>query len=227
MKHSEIIFNIKNLLARGIQSDDEELKDTQIAFITNYYRAKLLRQEAERHANKLSTEKGQDLGKVSIIQADPHECCEIDLDCILRTEKPIPTTLELIRNKHGLTFVGTYGGGAFQETSFNRAQFDKYAPFTSKKPKWFFKNGYIYFLNAPGMLQYVNIQGHFEDPQEANQFRTCDCPLNEEACSLGYDYDYPLSLHQVDTLVKMIMESEMRIATVLPPDIDNNANDDN
>jgi len=48
MLFSEIIYNIKNLIAGGIQSDDQDLSDLQLAYIINYYRARLFKQEQEK-----------------------------------------------------------------------------------------------------------------------------------------------------------------------------------
>ena len=45
---SKIIYNIKNLYSGGIQSDDINLSDAQLAHIINYYRAKLIKQEQEK-----------------------------------------------------------------------------------------------------------------------------------------------------------------------------------
>lgn len=227
MLQSEIIYNIKNLRAGGIQSDDENISDRQLAFIIDYYRAKLVRQEAMKHGHT-DRQDIQDLGRVSIIQADPHECdCPVDA-CILRTELPIPSTLELGDGSgHGFTFVGHYGGTAFQETTWQRAPWDFHAKYTGDKPKWFIKGKYIYLINPPDpMMSVMNIQGFFENPQEANKFRTCDCD-NGEACKTGFDFEYPLAAHLVDTVMKMIMESEMRWSTLIPMDTSNDSLDTN
>ena len=77
------------------------------------------------------------------------------------------------------------------------------------------------------MIEFVNIQGLFEDPKAANKFRTCDCPQNDELCNIGYNYDYPLSAHHVDTIVKMIAGTELNILLSVVPDLDNNGKDDN
>lgn len=223
---SEIIFNIKNLRAGGIQSDDENISDRQYAFIINYYRSKLIKQEIESHKG-ISQEDIQDLGKVPVVQADPHECCEIDDDCILRTEKSIPSTLDVKHNKHGITYVGLYSNKPFQETTWNRVVWDQHAKYTGNKPKWFFKGGYIYFVNAPGMMEHVNIQGLFEDPTEANSFRTCDCPENDVDCQVGFDYEYPMAAHHIDTIVKLIAETELRLSTLIPEDTSNDSLDSN
>ena len=89
---SEIIYNIKNLMAGGIESDDEDLSNAQLAFIIGYYRAKLLKQDQEkgRFDKALYV---QNLGKVPVQEADKNECCDIDA-CILRTATQIPKPLE-------------------------------------------------------------------------------------------------------------------------------------
>jgi len=224
MLASELIFNIKNLKAGGIQSDDENVSDHQVAFIINYYRAKLMRQQVMKH-NHYDLQDIQDLGRVEVIQTDPHEC-DCPGACILRTKLPIPSSMELNKS-HGLTFVGQYGGMSFQEETWQSAPWSTYAPYTGNKTKWFIKGQYIYIINPTDpSLKYINIQGLFEDPKEANEFKTCKCD-NGLVCNVGFDYEYPLSAHLVDTLNKMIMDSEIRWTTLLPQDTANDSLDTN
>jgi len=227
MLQSELIFNVKNLRAGGIQSDDENISDRQLAFIIDYYRAKLMRQEAMKH-NSMNRQELQDLGRVSLITVDPHECdCPADA-CILRTELEVPKSLQLGDGKsHGFTFIGHYGGTSFQETTWQRGPWDSYAKYTGDKPKWFIKGRYIYLLNPPDpMMSVMNIQGLFETPREAEKFRTCDCDNGVE-CNIGFDFNYPISAHLVDTMMKMIMESEVRWSTLIPMDTTNDSLDSN
>jgi len=226
MKLSEIIYNIKNLRAGGLQSDDEQISDRQYAHIINYRRALLVKQEITSH-KALSPEDVQDLGKVDLIQADEHECCEIEA-CVLRTKLKVPATLDLKIMKHGLTYVGLYGNKAFQESSYQRIVYDQYAKYTSKMPKWYFKGGYIYIVNAPTtMLDHINIQGLFEDPDEAEKFRTCDCPGNEETCRTDLDFEYPIAAHHVGTIVQMIGQFEFKLSAMIPEDTTNDGLDTN
>jgi hypothetical protein len=227
MLASELIYNIKNLRAGGVQSDDEKISDRQYAFIIDYYRAKLVRQEEQKYS-RLGREEIQDLGKVKLIQADPHECdCPSDA-CVLRTELPLPKSLKLAARSHGFNFVGMYGGMSWQEETWHSGPWSMHAKYTGGKTKWILKGRYIYILNPESdRLAYINIQGLFEDPREANQFRTCECEENGLECQTGYDYEYPISAHLVDTLVKMIVESELRLSTILPPDMANDSVDTN
>jgi hypothetical protein len=222
---SEIVFNIKNLLAGGVESDDENLSNEQLVFIINYYRAKLLKQDQEkgRQGKGLYV---QNLGKVPLVQADKNECCEGD--CILRTASKIPSPLETYKGLN-LTFVGTLNGRPFDKQEHNSVIWNKGAKFTWKEPKWYYQNGYIYLVNPPSMMiQDINIQGIFEEPMLAESFRTCDCPGNNSPCTDpkdNLDFTYPLPLHHVDTIVKLIVQTEITVLTGMLTDYSNNGVD--
>lgn len=212
---SEIIYNIKNLMAGGIESDDQDFSNNQLAFIIRYYRARLLKQDQEkgRSSNSLYV---QNLGKVPLVQADKNECCDADT-CILRTATKIPIPLETFKGLN-LTFIGTLNGRAFQRTYHNAVMWKKGAKWTKNDPQWYYQNGYIYIVDASSvMLSHINIQGIFEDPQEAEKFKTCDCD-NDLDCYDGFDFQYPMPTHYGDTLVKLIAETELRVLYSILPD---------
>lgn len=217
MLQSEIIYNIKNLRAGGLQSTGEDLSDAQLAFIIDYYRAKLNKQDNDRGRTNRSQDI-QDLGKVSLEQSTD-DCCDIGGDCVLRTVLPIPSFLEF-NNTALITFVGTVDGQAFQFSKENKITWDKFAKYTGKLPKWFTKNNYIYIINPPStLLKYITIRGIFESPKKANEFKTCDCD-NGLSCNRDFDFEYPLSLDRVDLIVKLIAETEFRILqTIIQDDL--------
>ena len=221
MLASEIIYNVKNLVAGGIQSDDIDLSLKQMMFVVDYYRARLFKQDQDK--GRFNTELYlQNLGKVELINADKNECCGIT-SCVLRTKFKIPRPLETFQ-KINITFVGLLDGKSFQRYTINSIQWKHANKFTSKEPGWYWQNGYIYIVNPPTeMLTWVNIQGIFERPIDAIKFRTCDCTMNEENCFETLDFEYPFPQHYVDTLVKLIMGSEYKILLTLPPDTANNA----
>jgi len=219
---SEIVYNIKNLISGGVQSDDENLSDDQVAFIVNYYRAKLLRQDNAKGKakNEVNT---QNLGRVNLIQADKNECCDIDA-CILRTEFKVPKPLAM-NDDLNLSFVGTLSGIDFTKKTHNAMRWACSAKYTGTETMWYYQNGYIYITNPPtSLMKFINIQGVFEDPIDAEKFRTCDCD-NGVNCLNGLDVEYPMSLHNVDLLVKMIAETELRLLMALPTDTTNDGTD--
>jgi hypothetical protein len=221
---SEIIYNIKNLIAGGVQSDDTQLSDRQLMFIINYYRAKLMRQEYGNYRS-VAIEEIQDLGRVDLINVDPHECGCNEGECILRTKLQIPKTMRFPGERHGLTFVGQYAGMSYQEETWQSAPWTTFSKYTGKDTKWFFKGRYIYILNPKNArLNHINLQGIFDDPREANEFKTCECDNGEE-CNAGFNYEYPIAAHHVEPLTKMVMQSEMQWSTILPEDTTNNSLD--
>jgi len=214
MLQSEIIYNIKNLRAGGLQSTGEDLSDAQLAFIIDYYRAKLIKQDVDRGRTSRSQDI-QNLGKVTLQKSDD-DCCDIS-ECTLRTVLPIPSFFEF-NSTALISFVGTIDGQAFQLSKANRINWDKFAKFTGNLPKWFTNNNYIYIVNPPSsLLKYINIRGIFESPKKANEFTTCDCD-NSAVCNRDFDFQYPLSLDRVDLIVKLIAETEFRILQTIVQD---------
>lgn len=221
MLASEIIYNIKNLLSGGVQSDDMSISDRQVMFIVDYYRARLLKQDQEqgRFVQSLYV---QNLGCVNVIQADKNDKCDIE-DCILRTELHLPKPLESHTGMN-FTFVGTSNGKPFQHKPHNAMFWKRAAKWTGNEPNWYFQSGYIYLVDPPSkMFSDLNVQGIFERPSEAMEFRTCACPDNNEDCLGTLDFEYPLPMHHVDTIVKLVAETEMRILTSIPVDNANNS----
>ena len=221
---SEIVYNIKNLIAGGIESDDENLSNAQVAFMVNYYRAKLFRQD--RLKGRMGKEiYVQNLGKVPLQQADKNECCEIDA-CILRTQNQIPKPLQTYDGLN-ITFIGMLNGRPYEKRHHNSLIWSSAAKYTKDTTKWYYQNGYIYLVNpVDPLLDNINIQGIFEDPMQAEKFRTCDCPNGSDCIDEdSLDFEYSLPAHQVDLIVKLVAETELRLLTALPTDISNDGMD--
>lgn len=214
----EIVKNIRRTVEKGDSSDDFRYTDRQLAFQVNYYRAKLLRQQIQKH--KANYRAVQNLGRVTLVTADKNECCDIDA-CVLRTELPVPTFLTA--PDEVVTYVGEIdGSNPYQKTSPQRLLWDGFAQYTKSLPKWYILNNYIYIINpTTTRLKYINIQGIFEDPIKAEQFRTCNCPGNNEDCSDGFDNEYPLDTSLIDMLNKLILQTEFQIYATTIEDTEN------
>jgi hypothetical protein len=225
---SEIIYNIKNLKAGGHTSDDEKISDRQWAFIVNYYRAVILKQDASK-SSQISTDVIQNLGKVELIEVDPSGCGCDGYGCVLRTKYELPATIAPKEKSTGFMYVGELGLDAarYQETTYSNIYWDSFRKYTSKEPRWFYADGHIYIVNPIGLLSYINIQGIFEDPTKANKFRTCDCPDNNEPCNVGFNYEYPFEASNMDRLMSMVANAEMRMQLTVPPDTVNDGIDTN
>jgi hypothetical protein len=221
MLQSEIIYNTKNLLSGGVQSDDLNISNNQLAFIIDYYRAKLFKQREDRGTFDKQMYL-QNLGHVELVLADKNECCEIS-DCILRTKFKVPKPI----GESSISFVGLTNGKSFQKTNHNAIIYSMSDKYTGKKPKWYYENGYIYLVNPPTTnIETINIKGIFEKPALVNKFNNCKC--EDDNCSNAfdsYDFEYPLPMHYVDSILKLISETELKLIVSLPRDLNNDSID--
>lgn len=223
MTKAEIIYNIRNLTSGGITSDDTKLSDEQWSYIIDYYRARLIKQDLEKGRTNISIYE-QSLGKVPLILADVNECC--GEGCALRTEFKIPTPL--VTGDDMILFVGLTDNTPIMLDKKGSINWSLHNKYTGKDSRWYYDNGYIYIVNPPTkMLSEIVIRGPFESPYDALKFRTCDCPANELSCSDfdPYNTEYPLPLHQVDVIVKMIAQTELRLLKSSPDDTSNDGQD--
>lgn len=229
-KLSEIIATIRNLPRGGEgDSDDNAYTDRALAFIINYYRAKLIEQDVNK-GKYLTQFYAQTLGKIRLINVSKSECglpdCDID-DSILRIENPLPKTIDT-NDKNLITYVGTVDGSIpYQRTTFQKVHFDRYAKYTGSRTKYYELDQYIYIINPPNKnLKYITITGVFENPLQANDYKNNNCDTTNN-CLNPFDMEYPLGLKYLDTIYKLMLASEYRFNNILKNDISNNTQDDN
>jgi hypothetical protein len=222
--YNEIVYNLKNIYRGGITSDDETLSDRQLLFIFNYYRAKLIREDLNK-GRTIDRSIIQNLGCVPVECVDATECCEL-IDSgvkVLRTKEPIPHLLELYE-RDLLTFVGTVDKvTSFQISTEAQIRWSANNKYTGKSPKAFLRDdkNYLYIANAPKGLELINVQGVFENPEEASKFNHCD----GEPC-FTKDSTYPVSAHMLPIINELIMTKELKGLVTTPTDETNNTTED-
>lgn len=202
MTLKEIIYNIKDSLG----SDAEELTNPHYKFIVDYYRSKLLRQRLNK-GQRLAPVFAPPLHKIEIVKTkdtDPG-CADLD-EVMFKTVKDIPAIIPYSLNSTLLYLGATDGYQAFQETSFQSLEFESFAKYIKKQPKWLLLGNKIYISNPPEeQIEYITIQGVFEDPLAAAAL----CEEFDLACLRNYDFDYPISGDMIDTIYKLIKDSEL------------------
>jgi hypothetical protein len=222
--YNEIVYNLKNVYRGGITSDDETMSDRQLIFIFNYYRAKLIREDLNK-GRTIDRSIIQDLGCVPVECVDASECCDItdSGSTVIRTVNPIPEFLELYA-KDLLMFVGTVDKAtSFQVTSEAQVRWGMYNKYTGKSTKAFMRDNknYLYIANAPKGIELINIQGVFQNPEEASKFNHCD----GRPC-FDKDNEYPLSAHMLPIINELIMSKELKGLVTTPTDETNNTTED-
>jgi hypothetical protein len=211
----EIVQNFKNLYSAGRQSDDVRISDRQWLFNLDHHRAQLLRQQAEKgqspnEANIQALGAWDEAANQPLLAVEKHACGR------WYTKQPLPAAVELYR-QNLLTFVGTAGGAAFQKTTAQKAEWEQYAKYTKRAPKWYQLGNTLYLVTPPSpSLNLIAVRGVFENPRAVLAFNGVALdPLDY------LNFPYPISRTALDTLYTMLTQRELKLATALPYDYQN------
>lgn len=204
MTIKEIIYNISNLKAGGVKSDDVKLSDEQYASIIHYYRAKLIRQEIDR-GMKLDPMLIQPLLDVEVERVVFSRDQPLSGKTVYRTIKPIPRAIAT-KGSNLVVFVGdNLLGRAFQRTTATKVQFDTFRPYTSLNPKWFEFNDHIYVATEDSLTNIV-IQLVAENPYRVLKF------TNSINVFDPFEYEYPISITMLEAIYKLMLDTELTVS---------------
>jgi hypothetical protein len=222
MTLNELIFNIKNIIEKGVTQRSLKITNAQVAMWFKYYRAKLISDILKDTRTNVSNYE-QDLGCVELECVDRAECCDLRLEeGILRTKKRIPSLIQS-NDFNGITFVGLIDKQTpIQFNSAQQAYWRKFSRFTKYKRTAFYMNDYIYISDAqsPTRLTHINIRGVFEDPEQAHEFNNCT-----EDCVDFYDSEFPMDGSLVPVINELIFTKELNIYSNAKEDNTNNGTD--
>ncbi len=213
MTIKEIVYNIQNLLNRGQQSDDNNMSDSQIEFIVNYHRTRILEEEFRR-GRRVDSDFFQTINCIKLIRVDLAECCQVELGCpILRTEEALPMFVKLNE-------VTKLDGTPLSMSNSLRFHWDKYSKFTAKSLKWFERNNYVYVTNNT-LLKWIRVTGIFDDPRKVEDMNSCD---KDNPCVVD-DYEYPMPNKYLSEITTRILKGEMYLYNLYREDKTNDSQD--
>ncbi len=216
----KIIYNLRNLI-RDNRSDDIRVTDRQLEFIVNYYRAKLIKQDADKK-RPISSNVIQDLGKVALTKMDISELSGIVTgDNILRTTSHIPKLIEL-NDKDAIMYVGGLDKvSSIDFISKTQSKWNRHSKYGSKLPTSYTRNGYLYVVNFPKNTKFINIEGIFANPREVALYK------NAGISCFNIDLDpYPISEYMISTINDMVLTKELSMLLSIHPDNVNDASEE-
>lgn len=209
------MYNIKNSLNGGVQTDDFSLTDRQLEFIVDHFRAKLA-------AQRLNAGKGYQ-GFVDVLRDIPFKRTDDFVSSgdliVFRSVDRLPTAVNTYAGE-AITFIGYNDSFTpFQRTTVNNFNIEAYSKYGKYKPKWFMDDNYMYVV----MLDYINtrhftVRGVFEKPRAVIEFNT-------GVPSTG-DYRYPIPMNVLDELNGLIFNNEVNWLNVVPKDLINDSIDE-
>jgi hypothetical protein len=222
-----MIFQVYEALQ--ISTDDTSLDKRLIKDVINQERANWIRKEHNKNRS-IDDNIIQDLGCVELesVNRQSDRCCEVFIDCkILRSKHTIPNAIELNHEKI-ITRISAvdFMSIPIYFIDYDHAIYYGNGRYNKKALGAFIKNNYLYIVYNKGsynkLLQYVNVQGVFEDPTEAAKYINCE---TQQPC-FDWDDRYPINAWMWQTLVKPAVLNEFRTKRTLYKDENNNGKDD-
>ena len=211
----EIAYNLLNLVRGGRSNHDEHISLDQLKFNIKHYRAMFIRRDYARNGF-VSRHIEQDLGCIKLKIEDASKCCNLPVECIVyKTEQPIPKTVRF-NFQEAITHVGDVTGfGTIPMINSNTLKFLSYDKYTKKKMKAYMIEDFLYIYNAEG-LEYINIRGVFEDPEDVSKFGDCA----GKGC---YDdtAEFPIPLDMLNQINSGILAGELKMLAGTISDTEN------
>lgn len=209
MKLKDAIQRVQSLYSKGVQSDDSRLSPRHIYSALLSIRALLISQRVNKR-QKIGSWAYQTLHCVELVKAKPYECpCLPAIGCvIMRTKFPLPTPISGLIEGHMIQSVTSLEGSIiFSETTWKNKKYKSGSKYTSSKPDYYIRDGYLYITTKKGPTA-ITITGLFEDPIEAEKYPgicddgcvdSNDCP----ECISPLDKDFPIEKDLEKTLIEM------------------------
>lgn len=178
----------------------------QLKVILNYKRADWTQKIIDKHPEQRKFY--YRTIKDSLVRVSRDECPVELEDCtVLRTEHQIPIP---IRSSE---LLFDYVGDPDMTDGYVYSQSDqmywmlKYSKYTSKRPRWFYTNGYIYVYNEDGLME-LGIRGVWADQRQLSTFQ-CAQSASTTPCYTDNDqWEAPDDI--INTIIQDVLKNELR-----------------
>ena len=216
MTLNEIAYNLLNLIRGGRSNHDEHISLDQIKFNVKHYRAVFIRRDYQKNGFR-SRHTEQDLGCIKLEKVNASKCCSLPAPSwVYRSVQKIPKTIRY-NFSDAITHVGDVSGvGRIPMVESNVIQFLSYDKYTKGKYKAFMIEDYLYIYNADG-LEYINIRGVFEDPEDVSKFGDCA----DGSCYEGDKTPFPISMDMIQQINQGILGGELKMLSGTVSDTEN------
>jgi hypothetical protein len=218
MTLDQIAYNILNLLRGGRSNVDEHISLDQIKFNIKHYRAMFIRRDFARNG-LVTRHLEQDLGCLRLTRVDASKCCSLPVGCpIYRTVSKVPKTVRF-NFKDAITYTGDITGmGRIPLIEPYEVAFIPYDKHTALRPKAYMIEDYMYVYN-PNAMEYINVRGIFEDPEEVAEF-DCNGTCYDE------NSDFPIPADMINAITNGMLSGELQVLAGTFSDTENNRQQD-
>jgi len=220
-------YNVRNIARAGQgDSDDEKLNIKQVKFWINGYRSAGMFQATD-FGKDIHPQLFQDLGVIPLEEVDKADssCPDVKWGCTIKKIK-IPKLIDFPELR-ALNFVGLIDKQTdFIINSPSAAHHKQDTKFGNLKTRVYPIGEYLYFMLTPemGMLDYVNVRGVFESPEDVFTYPTKGC---EQRCYDSSTDEYPMQSRLYEFVLQRILGNELNWNQQAVNDELNNARLDN
>lgn len=221
----EHIYAVKNLVEKGLASDDSNYSERLIGFLLKSTRSQLIKEKLNKY-REVSPFSYQTICIPLELQTY-HDCSCIpaELGCkILKSTCKIPADL---LSKWGSTLTVRLASGVkLDELTITQNNLSQYSQ-TNKNPKmgFFVEDQHIYVLNSTN-LKVVLLSAVWEDPETIKDF--CKCgpggDITDEPCYDVERDEFPID-SELSRAMRLMVLSELTSTYNLRKDTVNNASD--
>jgi len=219
----EIIYDIKNIIRGGLQSDDEIISDRQVEFQINSLRAQFIRQDVNKRRSISDNIKQV----IHALEVEPVSgtTCGLSSDLVIvRSKEKIPNAIET-SHQDLITAVGPTGILAvnFHMIPYNRAPWAGTNKYTKKMTCAFILDSFVYIIGPEAeRLKKIKVEGVWQDPRDIEVYTKDDGTSSYNAET----EEYPLSTSMLDLIKQSMLATNMQPLVQMPTDLTNNAKSD-
>jgi hypothetical protein len=219
----EIVYDIKNIIRGGIQSDDEIISDRQVEFQINSLRAQFIRQDVNKRRS-ISDNIKQVIHCLEVKTVSGTTCGLSGDLTIVRSKEKIPNAIET-SHQDLITAIGPTGilSTNFHMIPYNRAPWAGNNRYTKRMTFAFLLDSFVYIL-GPGaeMLEKIKVEGVWQNPKDIESYIKDDGTPSYDA----EIEEYPLSTSMLDLIKQSMLATNMQPFVQMPTDNSNNAKSD-
>ena len=193
----EIVFDLKNMIRGGMQSDDEIISDRQIEFQVNSLRAQFIRQDINKRRS-ISDNIKQIIHCLEMEQVPASVCGLPGDEIVVRSKGKIPNAIETA-HQDLITAIGPSGvlSTNFHMIPYNRAPWARNNRYTKRMTFAFLLDSFVYVIGPnSNMLETIKVEGVWQNPREISNY------LDSNGMP-AYDVEnneYPLSTSMLDII---------------------------
>jgi len=219
----EIVYDLKNIIRGGLQSDDEMISDRQIEFQVNSLRAQYIRQDVNKRRS-ISDNIKQVIHCLEVEPISGTTCGLSDDIMIVRSKEKVPNAIET-SHQDLITAIGPTGilSTNFHMIPYNRAPWAGNNRYTKRMTFAFLLDSFVYITGPEAeMLEKIKVEGVWQNPRDIESYKKDDG-------SPSYDAEmeeYPLSTSMLDLIKQGMLAQNLQPMIQMPTDISNNAKSD-